>query len=76
MRNVNVTDATGLHVLREAWRQCQKKGIAFILSGAHTQPFLAMEKSGFLKSLEKENVFDPINGALNRSREIVTGEKN
>jgi SulP family sulfate permease len=71
MRNVLALDATGLHALTEAHRSFRKNGVALIIADLHTQPLIAMERSGLLEEIGEDNVFGNIDDALNRAREIL-----
>lgn len=71
MRDVPAIDATGIHTLKEEHKNSKKHGIAFILSDVHTQPLIALERSGLLEIIGEENVFGNVDDALNRSREIL-----
>lgn len=71
MRNVPAIDATGIHALKEEHNNSKKHGIAFILSDVHTQPLIALERSGLWESIGDENIFGNIDDALNRAREIL-----
>lgn len=74
MRNVQAVDATGLHVLKGEFLRSKKQGIAFLLSGVQEQPFGAMERSGFLDLIGKENVFTNIDDALSFAELILQKE--
>src|SRR5437879_2827245 len=71
MRKVIAMDATGLNALEDLFERLHKKGKRLVLSGAHTQPLLVMEKAGFLDQIGRENVCPHIDAALARSREIL-----
>ncbi|MFZ5801598.1 MAG: SulP family inorganic anion transporter [Candidatus Omnitrophota bacterium] len=71
MRHVPAMDATGLHVLRQAFRESERQKTAFILSDVHTQPLFALERSGLLEQIGEDHVFGNIDDALNRAREIL-----
>ncbi|OGW85990.1 MAG: sodium-independent anion transporter [Omnitrophica bacterium RIFCSPHIGHO2_02_FULL_46_11] len=71
MRDVPAIDATGIHALKEEYANSKKHGIAFILSDVHTQPLIALERSGLLDAIGEDNVFGNIDDALNRAREIL-----
>lgn len=71
MRNVLAVDATGLRALKDLHHQCSTHKVRFLLSGIHTQPYHAMEHSGFLALIGKENVFRRIDDALNKANEII-----
>lgn len=71
MRKVLAMDATGLNALEDLYEKLHKRKQHLILSGPHTQPFLTMDKSGFLDQLGRENVCANIDAALDRAREIL-----
>lgn len=71
IRNVSTIDSTALHVLEQVHKNCQKKNIAFIVSGVHTQPLAAMEESGLMDKIGRENLHPDIDLALNRAHEIL-----
>ena len=71
MRHVLAIDATGLRALGDLHKQCRRNHCQLIISGIHSQPYLAMEQSGFLDEIGKENVLENIDLALERSREIL-----
>jgi len=71
MRKVLAIDATGLNALEDLHDKLRKRGKYLVLSGPHTQPLLAMDKSGFLDRIGRENVCAHIDAALERSREIL-----
>jgi SulP family sulfate permease len=71
MRKVLAMDATGLNALEDLYEKMQKRGQHLILSAPHTQPYMTMEKGGFIEQLGRENVCPHIDAALDRSREIL-----
>jgi SulP family sulfate permease len=71
MRKVLAMDATGLNALEDLYERLRRKGKYLLLSGAHTQPLLVMEKAGFLDRIGRENVCPHIEAALARAREIL-----
>jgi sulfate permease, SulP family len=71
MRKVLAMDATGLNALEDLYEKMHKRGQYLILSGPHTQPYMTMEKGGFLAQLGPENVCPHIDAALDRAREIL-----
>src|SRR5258708_37555965 len=71
MRNVLSLDATGLNAIREQHKNSLKHGIPFIISGIHTQPYMAFSQSGLLKVIGEENIFKNLDDALNRARQIL-----
>lgn len=70
MRNTIYLDAGGLRALEQLKQACDRKNITIILSGIHTQPFLLLQKTGLAKKLGENNIFDNIDSALARSKEI------
>ena len=75
MRNVLSIDATGLKALKEVVLQCQKDGIHLLLSGVHSQPLFAMEKSGLTKLIGTENLCENIEVALKKAKAITSQSK-
>lgn len=71
MRRVPSIDATGLNALGSFLRHCRRHGTALVLSGVREQPRKAMERAGFIAELGQDNVFDHIDGALERARALV-----
>lgn len=71
MRNTLYLDAGGIRALEQCKAACDRKGIKIILSGIHTQPFMLFEKTGMTEKIGRENIFDNINAALERAKEII-----
>ena len=71
MRKVIVMDLTALNALESLYERLHGHGKHLILSGPHTQPFLMMDKAGFLDRIGRDNVVDNIDAALARSRDIL-----
>ena len=71
MRNVPAVDATGIHALKEEFHNSKKHGIVFILSDVHTQPLIALERSGLLSEIGEDHVFGNIDDSLSCAREIL-----
>jgi SulP family sulfate permease len=71
MRNVPAIDSTGIHILEEVYKTQKSRGITLILSGVHTQPLFALEKSGTFDMIGRDNIHANIDDALNRAREIL-----
>ncbi|MDD5790701.1 MAG: SulP family inorganic anion transporter [Spirochaetia bacterium] len=71
MRNTLYLDAGGIQALGQAKNACDRKGIQIILSGIHTQPYMLCEKTGMADKIGRENIFDNIEAALNRAKQIV-----
>lgn len=71
MRNTLYLDAGGIRALTQAKTACDRKGIQIILSGIHTQPYMLCEKTGMADKIGRENIFDNIEAALNRAKEVT-----
>ncbi len=71
MRNTIYLDAGGIQALSQAKNACDRKGIKILLSGIHTQPYMLCEKTGMADKIGRENIFDNIEAALVRAKEIV-----
>ena len=73
MRKVLSLDATGLRALEEVYAQARRDGTVLVLSGVHANPLVVMQRSGFLDAIGEENVFDNIDDAFERAREVLEG---
>ena len=71
MRNTLYLDAGGLRALEQLKEACDRKGVTIVLSGIHTQPYMLCEKTGMADKIGRENIFDNINGALDRAKELT-----
>ena len=71
MRNTIYLDAGGIRALEQAKAAFDRKHITIVISGIHSQPYLLLEKTGMADKLGRENIFDNINAALERARELV-----
>jgi SulP family sulfate permease len=71
MRHVPAMDATGLFALLDLRHKCAREGSTLVLSEIHTQPFVALERSGHYEEFGRENVTAHIDDALNRARKLV-----
>jgi sulfate permease, SulP family len=71
MRKVLAMDATGLNAMEDLYEKLHQRNQHLILSGPHTQPFMIMDRAGFLDQLGRENVCADIDAALERAREIL-----
>ena len=71
MRKVLAMDATGLNALEDLCEKLHHRNQHLILSGPHTQPYMMMDRAGFLDQLGRENVCADIDAALKRAREIL-----
>jgi SulP family sulfate permease len=71
MRHVPAMDATGIHALLDLRRKCERDGSVMILSEIHTQPLIALDRSGHYEEFGEGNVTAHIDDALNRARVIL-----
>lgn len=71
MRMVPAIDATGLQVLEDVLERTRREGGTLMLTGVAAQPMEAMERSGFLKSLGREFIFESIDDALQCARQFL-----
>jgi SulP family sulfate permease len=71
MRYVPHVDATGLNALWEFHRRCVKQGTLLLLGGVHVHPLFEMVKAGMDKEIGLENMFDNLDGALVRARQVL-----
>jgi SulP family sulfate permease len=60
-----------LQVLDDVLDRTKREGGMLMLTGVAEQPLRAMEQSGFLDKLGRENVMDNIDAALSRARIII-----
>ena len=75
MRKVLSIDATGLNMMREMLKDCNKSGTRLILSGVHAQPLFALQQFGLYDEIGEENLFGNIDDALDHAREILGIQK-
>jgi len=75
MRYVPHMDATAMHALEEFHDGCHRRGTTLLLAGVHTQPLFKLVKAGLLESIGEQNIFDNLDAALARAREIVNGSE-
>jgi len=70
MRKVLYMDATGLNALEDLVEKLHGKGRHLILVGPHAQPYVTMERGGFITKLGTENVCSDIDAALKRAASL------
>ncbi len=75
MRKVLSIDATGLNMMREMQKDCNKSGTKLILSGVHAQPLFALQQYGLYDEIGEENLFGNIDDALDHARELLGIQK-
>ncbi len=71
MRQVPVIDSTGLRTIEDVFHSFKKSGTSFIVSGAQPAVVKAMDDSGLLQQIGRENMMPTYDDALLRSREIL-----
>ena len=71
MRNVLSIDATGLNMMKDLLKDCNKAETRLILSGVHAQPLFALQQYGLYDEIGEENIFGNIDDALDHAREIL-----
>lgn len=71
LRRVPAIDATGMHALEELYDKCRREGTTLLLAGVHAQPLNAMLRYGLFDRIGEENVFENVDAALERARELV-----
>jgi SulP family sulfate permease len=67
MRNVPAVDATGILTLEKIYEKCKKDNVKLIFSHVNEQPMKAMEKSGYVDKIGRENFCVNIDAALERA---------
>lgn len=71
MRYVPALDSTGMYTLSELARRSRRDGTTVLLSDVHMQPMVALSGSPALVEIGEENLFDNLDAALVRARELV-----
>ncbi|MBX3375823.1 MAG: sulfate permease [Phycisphaeraceae bacterium] len=72
MRYVPHIDATGLHALDEFHIKCKRQGTRLLLGGVHAQPLFEFTRVGFDQRLGLENIFENLEDAIAKARQIVS----
>ena len=67
MRDVPAVDATGMRALKDVIDRTRRDGTLVLLSDVHSQPFLAMSKSGLLEEVGEDSVFGNLDDTLDRA---------
>jgi sulfate permease, SulP family len=71
MRHVTAIDATGIKTLEDILKKTSHQKTRLIISDIHSQPYLALERSGFLLRLGEKNLFTNIEDAIGSTKETV-----
>ncbi|MGH7579132.1 MAG: SulP family inorganic anion transporter, partial [Gemmatimonadales bacterium] len=69
MRNVPAIDSTAMHALKDLVRRTRKQGTEVLLSDVHSQPLIALGRSGMLDEIGEENLFGNVDEALEAARQ-------
>ncbi|HEX2218654.1 MAG TPA: sulfate permease [Gemmatimonadales bacterium] len=69
MRNVPAIDSTAMHALKDLIRRTRKQGTQVLLSDVHSQPLIALGRSGLLDEIGEENMFGDVDAALDAARQ-------
>ncbi len=72
MQDVLAIDATGLNALEEIREKWESHGTRILISGAHTQPLMAMAQAGFVEDWGEASFCENFDEALVRATEIVS----
>ncbi|MBQ7841374.1 MAG: sulfate permease [Lachnospiraceae bacterium] len=71
MRSVTALDVTGMNALEELNNRCKKQGITVLFSHVNEQPMKAMEKSGFVDRVGRENFCEHIQDAVEKASKMT-----
>ena len=71
MRNVPAMDSTGLHALRSIITGSRRDKTHVLLADVHSQPMVALERSGVLEEIGEDNTFGTFDDALVRARTLL-----
>jgi SulP family sulfate permease len=69
MRHVPAIDSTAMHALKDLVRRTRKQGTEVVLSDVHSQPLIALGRSGLLDEIGDDNLFGNIDDALEAARQ-------
>ena len=69
MRNVPAIDSTAMHALKDLVRRTRKEGTHVLLSDVHSQPLIALGRSGVLDEIGEDNLFGNVDEALEAARQ-------
>ena len=71
MQDVLAIDATGLNALEEIQEKWESYGTRILISGAHTQPLMAMSQAGLIEKFGSENFCANFDEALVRAHAVL-----
>jgi SulP family sulfate permease len=69
---VTALDATALNALESLHEKLRHHKKHLVLSGPHTQPYVLLEKSGFLERVGMDNVAADLESAVARARDLTS----
>jgi SulP family sulfate permease len=69
MRNVPAIDSTAMHALKDLVRRTRSEGTQVLLSDVHSQPLIALGRSGLLDEIGEANLFGDVDEALEAARQ-------
>ncbi len=69
MRNVPAIDSTAMHALKDLVRRTRAEGTQVVLSDVHSQPLIALGRSGLLDEIGEDNLFGDVDQALDTIRQ-------
>jgi SulP family sulfate permease len=69
MRNVPAIDSTAMHALKDLVRRTRSEGTHVLLSDVHSQPLIALGRSGLLDEIGEDNLFGNVDEALEAARQ-------
>lgn len=75
MRKVPFMDTTGLRNLRTFYKKCQHEKIQIILAGVNEDVINALKQDGLYDIIGNENIYDHIEPAMNRAKQIIENRK-
>lgn len=68
MRYVTAIDATGIKTLEDILKKTSHQKTRLVISDIHSQPYLALERAGFLSRLGEKNLFTNIEDAIDSTK--------
>lgn len=71
MRHVPVIDETGLHTVKEVFKQAKSNGTRLILSGVQDSLYKELDKSEIINMVGNANVCSDIDHALERAQTVL-----
>jgi SulP family sulfate permease len=71
MRHVPAIDSTAMHALKDLVRRTRREGTHVLLSDVHSQPLIALGRSGLLDEIGDDNLFGDVDEALEAARGLL-----